>query len=369
MFRSKIFKNYNTVNNEIEKKEEIIDNTKETIDYKINEFYDWYKNSKKENGHNYSKDEEKKIKNLIEKIAIWYELIYPNTKIRDIISESKENQINKIIINNNQLNNIENKNQLNWNDFYNINTFVKTMPESEKALLKKPKYTGRINITESGHWEICLEVKNNRIIYAPYINRFTNDQILEEDLIGLNLIEAKKLFENNNINVPKELEEKINWLNNQVILKEKLLNCVIYEIINRGGELYGPARAYLFAKEFYLNLDIPIKYVLTNDANIRYLINDYLKSGGTKDLECFIYYHMDINNNQKLRTIKLSDFLKKSNSYSLFKHTNEEKEKYQQIVTLLSNNIDFEKLEKKKIQDERIKRRIRQKELTSPKEN
>ena len=39
------------------------------------------------------------------------------------------------------------------------------------------------------------------------------------------------------------------------------LNCVMYRIIERGGNRIGPRRGFLFAKEFGRNIDIPMIFL------------------------------------------------------------------------------------------------------------
>ena len=58
----------------------------------------------------------------------------------------------------------------------------------------------------------------------------------------------------------------------------------MYRIIERGGNRFGPRRAFLFAKEFGRNIDVPMMYgVDTSDPGLRYFMNEYLKAGGNPE--------------------------------------------------------------------------------------
>lgn len=72
--------------------------------------------------------------------------------------------------------------------------------------------------------------------------------------------------------------------------KNDMLNLTMYMLINQ-DRIVGPRRAYLFAKEFKLNKDIPMMYGINeNDKHLRQFINEYLKDGGNKELTCITNY-------------------------------------------------------------------------------
>lgn len=61
--------------------------------------------------------------------------------------------------------------------------------------------------------------------------------------------------------INNELEATINNVENRSYQKEEMLNCVMYRIIERGGNRIGPRRAFLFAKEFGRNIDLSLIHI------------------------------------------------------------------------------------------------------------
>ena len=72
----------------------------------------------------------------------------------------------------------------------------------------------------------------------------------------INIEELVKVLETNDFDVDEsdidKLKEIIADYKDSCRLKEGLLDSVMYRIIERGGALYGPYRAFLFAKELVI---------------------------------------------------------------------------------------------------------------------
>ena len=84
----------------------------------------------------------------------------------------------------------------------------------------------------------------------------------------------------------------------------------MYRIIERGGNRIGPRRAFLFAKEFNRNIDIPMMYgVDTSDPGLKQFVDEYIKAGGSKDLVCYGNYFSRSSKNEKLETIKVREII------------------------------------------------------------
>lgn len=72
-------------------------------------------------------------------------------------------------------------------------------------------------------------------------------------------------------------------------MKKGILNCVMYMLMFRGGNRVGPRRALIFAKEFGLDIDIPVKYEI--DISDPYLLDflfTYIRLGGNTALNCYV---------------------------------------------------------------------------------
>ena len=83
----------------------------------------------------------------------------------------------------------------------------------------------------------------------------------------------------------------------------------MYKIIERGGNIIGPRRGYLFAKEFNRNLDIPMMYgASTYDSKNVDFANQYLDDGGNSDLECYNNYFLR-DNKANLRLVSVEDII------------------------------------------------------------
>ena len=65
------------------------------LDNKVDKFIDWVINVrlKNEQSDGYKYHEPKRIRNFIEKMAVWYELRYPEPEIDKIFQPNKENQV------------------------------------------------------------------------------------------------------------------------------------------------------------------------------------------------------------------------------------------------------------------------------------
>jgi len=82
----------------------------------------------------------------------------------------------------------------------------------------------------------------------------------------------------------------------------------MYRIIERGGNRIGPRRAFMFAKEFNLDINIPMKYgVDHSDPGLYHFISEYIKSGGAKDLVCISNYFSREKKNKLIDTITIND--------------------------------------------------------------
>lgn len=294
---------------------ETLNNDSKTNQYdlnnKIKEFISWCDKNLPLKIKNYShylkKDESTRIKNFIEKMAIWYELRYPNSEINKIIPYHNWNDedITKIMFNRNippktnELSNDEHSNlynceEISWSSFFDLENFVKFLSQNEKNYLSEIKFSNQFFLNDCPYG--YLKFTNEGIVEKAYSISFYQDSYFEDTIssifIGKNAQETVDLLNKCGMtNDAKRLEKILETYNNEILFKEKLLDCVMYKIIERGGNRIGPRRAFIFAKEFQRSIDIPMIYgVDYNDPFLKKFINEYLNSGGSTSLICFINY-------------------------------------------------------------------------------
>lgn len=271
---------------------DILKNSKMVIlDDKVDEFIDWYT-------ENMVKDHTPiEMRNFIEKMAVWYELRYPDYEINRIMPDSQQEQIdiNEVMFaNNHYTNDILDEDSdikdLDWGEFYNTKAFINSLPWSERYVFSRPKYQD-IVYWNRGHGSAHLHLTRNGFVeFSEYMDAVIPG-ISNEDLEGKNIKEIVNMLKEKGIKFPEnnEFEKAIKDYDNWIYQKEEMLNCVMYRIIERGGNRIGPRRAFVFAKEFGRNIDIPMAYgVDRSDPGLRLFMNEYIKAGGSKNLVCYI---------------------------------------------------------------------------------
>ena len=334
---------------------------KESLDLEVDKFIEWYYlNRVKGSCHDVNDDKNKVLlmRNFIEKMAVWYELRYPDYEIKYSVpgSGKKPNCVNTAMFDeNNYISHYMEKNHnLVWAEFYNTSAFIRSLSSAEKRLMMRPRYIDKVYIDRKQGTPFFELSKNGNVVSSVNIKSFSQD-LEDGEIVGKNIADVVKLFKEKSLELPddNELEKAIVDYSDWVKQKREMLNCVMYRIIERGRNVVGPRRALLFAKEFNLNVDIPMIYGIDlDDADLRYFINDYLKLGGDKNLECYKNYF----NLGERDVVLLSDILSKK-CINKARYTEEEKKLYTKLVGSLSNELDEEKI-KEKIQKQRIKRKL-----------
>ena len=145
-----------------------------------------------------------------------------------------------------------------------------------------------------------------------------------------------------------------------------MLNCVMYRIIERGGNRFGPRRAFLFAKEFDRNIDVPMAYgVDLSDPGLELFVNEYIKAGESENLICYIGYGSRTSKYEKLPTITIQELIAMQDSNAATFYTSEEEELHQRLVNVLSNQINQEDLlkEQENIKKEEVRQLRLQRKL------
>ena len=348
-----------------------VDNSKNImLDDKVNQFINWYA----ENGVDGYTDigqyhAPRDMRNLIEKMAVWYELRYPDYEINRLMpSSSCDNiKINDVMFKDNQyfnglLDENSDVNYLDWDEFYNAHAFISSLPWEERHLFTRPKYRDPIYL-DTGYRDVHLHVtKNGIVMEAEYIDLWTKNIVENKELEGLNVRQVAELLNKRGITLPKnsELSEAIEYADKHIYQKEEMLNCVMYRIIERGGNRIGPRRAFLFAKEFNRNIDIPMIYgVDISDPGLESFVNMYLDAGGSRQLTCLIKYFSRTSDHAKFDTITIEELIKEY-KFKIISEVKEQQliqkkqsELLQKLVFLLSNQIDQSELEEMKEEKKR----------------
>lgn len=222
----------------------------------------------------------KMIKSIVEKMAIWYEFTYSDYEIINIDSYK------------------------DYDKKSNIDNFLTLLSDEEKMYFKKEK-----NVITKFNDDIKIKISENGVFIiknGKYI-QVSKDNVNDIPLNNLAILLEKNginLADNNNLLL---LLKTIRKYYDEIYLNDQILNCVMYRIIERGGNNIGPRRGLLFAKEFARNKEIPIIYGIDlNDSDLFNFINAYFDLGGTSELICYVNYF----NSNKIKKIKLSDLLK-----------------------------------------------------------
>lgn len=350
------------------------------LDDKVDEFIEWYT-------ENMVKDHYTDIgeyhfpiemRNFIEKMAVWYELRYPDYEINRIMPSSSQERIdiNEVMFANNQYTNDildedSDIKDLDWDEFYNTKAFINSLPWSERYVFSRPKYQD-IVYWNRGHGSAHLHLTRNGFVeFSEYMDLIPG--ISNEDLEGKNIKEVVSMLKEKGIKFPEnnEFEKAIRDYDNWIYQKDEMLNCVMYRIIERGGNRIGPRRAFIFAKEFGRNIDIPMAYgVDRSDPGLRLFMNEYIKAGGSKNLVCYIGYGSRASKYEKLPTITIQELIMTQNNNAATFYTPEE-ELHQRLVNAISNRInqddlseEQENIKKEEVRQLRLQRKLKKSKQT-----
>ena len=333
------------------------------LDDKVDTFINWYYENMVK-GHYTEKGEyhlPREMRNLIEKMAVWYELRYPDYEINRLMHccGQEEIDINEVMFKDNRyikdiLDDNSDIKDLDWDEFYNAHAFFSSLPWNERYYFKKYSFRNTVYLDKKHRND--LHLTNN-----GYVDD-ADDKIGVDyqELIGLHLKDAIKLLKEKGIELEdgNELEKEMDNYNKWNYQREEILNCVMYRIIERGGTRIGSRRAFLFAKEFDRNIDIPMIYGIDrSDPGLRLFINEYIKAGGSKDLVCLNGYYLRTSKNEKVDTITILELIEKQNNAATF-YTPEEDELHQRLVNVLASQVDQEFVKQEEIKKLRLERKL-----------
>lgn len=252
------------------------------------------------------------MRNFIEKMAVWYELRYPSYEINRLMpgSDQENSKIDDIMFKYNLYLNenlgIDNDaKDLKWSKFYDFNTFFKSLPCEEAHLLAEPTYPSHVYLGESCY--LYLD-SYGHVQRAEGLSEYTGSIVGEDDVEGLHVKDVAKLLKMTNLN-NNNIVNTIDYVDKRKYQLEKMLDAVMYRIIERGGTRIGPRRGLIFAKEFGRNIDIPMMCGIdTSDPGLENFINEYINAGGNENLVCYENYFNRIYKSG-LNTISISDIV------------------------------------------------------------
>ena len=328
-----------------------------SLDTKIDNFINWYyKNMVKENYTDIGKFHKPyDMRNFIEKMAVWYELRYPNYEINRLMfgSDQEEIEFNNATFNSNKYVSdlFDEKADIRELDRYEFHNFKALLSGNEDYLLSKARYRDLVYIEphrRSAHLHLTSK---GFVEESEGFESYTNHKVNDNELKGMHIKDVVQLLKDKDVSLPKdnELEETIKDVDKWNYQNEEMLNCVMYRIIERGGNRIGPRRAFLFAKEFGRNIDIPMMYgVDYSDPGLRRFINEYIKAGGSKDLVCYVGYFSRASKNEKMSTVSVQEMIKTIYDNCVTKYTPEETELHQRMVNVLASRIPKDEIRKKR---------------------
>ena len=335
----------------IEKKDNVYSSSPIDLNDKVDMFIDWYfKNMVKGKYTDIGEYNQPNVmRNLIEKMAVWYELRYPDYEINRLFPGSDQEQIfvDNIMFNDNKyINQLFDKDSdiriLDWDEFFNTDAFINSLSWEEKIKFDIPQYREIVYLDNGNRISHLHLTKKGIVEMSENVSTYTNSVIKDAELEGLHIREVVELFENRGIALSSdnELEQAIQCADKYMYQKEEMLNCVMYRIIERGGNRIGPRRAFLFAKEFKRNIDIPMMYgVDLSDPGLRKFMNEYLKAGGSKDLVCYVGYFSKASKKEKLHTVSIKKLILYLNNDAVTFYTPEETELHQKLANALNYKL------------------------------
>lgn len=236
---------------------------KRKSNYKVDQFIKWYTDNMADTsiGENNSPIE---MRSFIEKMAVWYELRYPDYEIKELIPFERED--GKVIsIQNSYINELFDENEhihsMYWDEFNNVKYFIRSLPWEERLYFLKAEYKNIVYWSpQKKNGLPYLRLSKDGYVRKSEFMECVVPCISDKEIKGKHIKEVVKILKEKSIIIPEnnEFEKEINNYEKLFYFKEEMLNCVMYRIIKRGGNIIGPRRGYLFAKQFKRNINIPI---------------------------------------------------------------------------------------------------------------
>ena len=323
------------------------------------------------------------IRELINKTVSWYEMRYSDSLLEKMLTSDSINVSDYLNFDRNKYihDNFDDDSDvyyLEMSKLFDVGAFLKTLSFDERMIFKKEKGRSEsIRIGNSCYW---LTPKGF-IELIKFREEYSYKEFKYDCSIHItDFLDADTFINNHGLRDYFLNYYELNYV------RQEFLNCVMYQIIDNYNTCYGAFRALLFAKEFGLDIDIPMIYGAKHDGYIRHMINMYLKFGGSKDLVCYRnYFELSYKKGEvPLEEESISNMIKGySGCYTreekflhqkladlLATRSSRSKEFYQKIVDVLSSHVDWDKVaedrniqqqneEQERIVQKRIERRLK----------
>ncbi|MBD9085597.1 hypothetical protein EGP64_02895, partial [bacterium] len=221
------------------------------------------------------------------------------------------------------------------------------------------------NIDEANNKTIIrahgIQVKLSKKMNVSYLFNITLNSIEHlSNIKGKNIDEAIQILKEHGYELEKNDRSFLEYYNSKKENSCKILEAVMYSLMKSGGRYAGPRRALLFAKDFKLNLDIPMSYgIIMDDKDTLYLIDEYLKNGGSEDLTCYVE---SFRKDKKIMSLKdiIEKFLNDEPSFEIKQELSERKyDLLERLVTSLNTYVVSTDMQRQKIKEIRIQRKMR----------
>lgn len=335
-----------------------------TIDQQLEDYFKWYQ----DNILDYQcRDEEKneelkKIKKLIFKFVAWYEIRYPDYELSCMVPFPYSDDsfpMNEILKEEKQV-----SDEFDWATFYDKKVFLKSLSIEEKMLISnKYIFNGArwLHFKSQNDLLYGIQVKLSKKMNVSYLFNITLNSIEHlSNIKGKNIDEAIQILKEHGYELEKNDRSFLEYYNSKKENSCKILEAVMYSLMKSGGRYAGPRRALLFAKDFKLNLDIPMSYgIIMDDEDTLYLIDEYLKNGGSEDLTCYVE---SFRKDKKIMSLKdiIEKFLNDEPSFEIKQELSERKyDLLERLVTSLNTYVASTDMQRQKIKEIRIQRKMR----------
>lgn len=334
-----------------------------TIDQQLEDYFKWYQDNILNYQCEEKSEEMKKLKKLISKFVAWYEIRYPDYELSCMVPFPYSDDsfpMNEILKEEKQV-----SDEFDWATFYDKKVFLKSLSIKEKMLISN-KYifngTRWLHFKSQNDLSYGIQVKLSKKMNVSYLFNITLNYSDEDlsNIKGKNIDEAIQILKEHGYELEKNDRIFLDYYNSKKENSCKILEAVMYSLMKSGRRYAGPRRALLFAKEFKLNLDIPMSYgIIMDDEDTLYLIDEYLKNGGHEDLTCYVDSFIKDKNVMSLSDI-IEKFLNDEPSYEVQREISSRKyDLEEQLVTILNSQINSEELENERIRKYRIERKLK----------